>query len=197
VNEGPMDAPTKSKGDSKFYGGYAMNEFDEDTEIPTKCVKTRQAVSVNCQIQFIDFEGRSDGESIQKIIEQMKPRRLIITRGTAESCATLSKTVTRSCPESKIFIPTIGEVLDVTSESHIYQVKLRDSLMSSIVFQRGKDAEIAWVDGRVVLKGDEAQEEGEEPGTSSATPDEEVQLLVPMLEPLTGSDVIQPFIISY
>ena len=37
----------------------------------------------------IDFEGRSDGESIIKLIESMKPKRTIVVRGSAESCQAL------------------------------------------------------------------------------------------------------------
>ena len=37
----------------------------------------------------IDFEGRSDGESIIKLIESMKPKRTIVVRGSPESCQAL------------------------------------------------------------------------------------------------------------
>ncbi len=159
----------------------------EETEIPTKCTRVRQAFVVNCQIQYIDFEGRSDGESIQKIIEQMKPRRLILTRGSEESRNLLASVLRRAAAESKIFLPRIGEILDVTTESHIYQVKLKDSLVSSLVFKRGKDAELAWVDGHVLI-----QTEADDPdarGSASEVGEKEVQVLVPVLEPLLLTDV--------
>ena len=38
------------------------------TEIPTKCVTSRIKAHVNCKVKFIDFEGRSDGESIKRIL---------------------------------------------------------------------------------------------------------------------------------
>ena len=38
------------------------------TEIPTKCVTSRIKTQVNCKVKFIDFEGRSDGESIKRIL---------------------------------------------------------------------------------------------------------------------------------
>ena len=37
-------------------------------EIPTKCVTSRIKTQVNCKVKFIDFEGRSDGESIKRIL---------------------------------------------------------------------------------------------------------------------------------
>lgn len=40
-------------------------------EAPTKCVSQTVTVRVAAQVLFIDFEGRSDGESIRKIVEVM------------------------------------------------------------------------------------------------------------------------------
>lgn len=45
--------------------------MDLEIAIPTKCVKQLQKFDVACSIVFIDFEGRSDGESIQKILEHV------------------------------------------------------------------------------------------------------------------------------
>lgn len=42
-----------------------------DAEIPTKCVSHKQKLTFNCSALFIDFEGRSDGESLQKLLEQV------------------------------------------------------------------------------------------------------------------------------
>lgn len=80
-------------------------------------------ITVEAQIQFIDFEGRSDGESIQKIISNMKPRRLILVRGSEENTRAMYK-YAQDNTESKIYAPKIGELIDVTMETHIYQVKL-------------------------------------------------------------------------
>ena len=41
----------------------------EMEEAPTKCVSQTVTVRVAAQVLFIDFEGRSDGESIRKIVE--------------------------------------------------------------------------------------------------------------------------------
>ena len=50
-------------------------------EVPTKCVSEHVTLSVKCSISFIDFEGRSDGESMLKIVQQIKPREVILIRG--------------------------------------------------------------------------------------------------------------------
>jgi cleavage and polyadenylation specificity factor subunit 2 len=39
--------------------------------LPTKCISHLQKFDIQCSIVFIDFEGRSDGESIQKLLEHV------------------------------------------------------------------------------------------------------------------------------
>ncbi len=51
-------------------------------EVPTKCVSKKVELQVKANIVFIDFEGRSDGESIRKILSQIKPRQMVSTLGT-------------------------------------------------------------------------------------------------------------------
>lgn len=107
---------------------------------------------MNAQVQYIDFEGRSDGESLQKILEQLRPRRLIVVRGAEESTASIQTYVQQKDPAIKVFTPNRGETVDVTSETHIYQVRLTDALVSQLEFQKGKDAEVAWIDAEIVLR---------------------------------------------
>ena len=52
--------------------------------------------------------------------------------------------------QGKILTPRLFENVDATTERHIFQVKLKDSLFSSLLFAKAKDTEIAWVEG--VLK---------------------------------------------
>ncbi len=43
-------------------------------EVPTKCVPVKQLIPIRAKIEYIDFEGRSDGDSVRKIIQQIRPR---------------------------------------------------------------------------------------------------------------------------
>ena len=54
--------------------------FLETGEVPTKCVCTQETMHISANVVYIDFEGRSDGESIRKIITQIKPRQLVSNR---------------------------------------------------------------------------------------------------------------------
>nr|XP_018914860.1 PREDICTED: probable cleavage and polyadenylation specificity factor subunit 2 isoform X2 [Bemisia tabaci] len=130
------------------------NQEEEETledihEVPSKCIQYSRTVNVLCQIEYIDFEGRSDGESLTKIIGQLRPRRLILVRGLPENISHVANHAKTYLKETAVYIPTKGEMLDVTTESHIYQIRLTDALVSSLEFQKGKDAELSWIDARV------------------------------------------------
>ena len=49
----------------------------EDEETPTKSIVKKFEVPINCSIQYIDFEGRSDGRSVKKIISYISPKNLV------------------------------------------------------------------------------------------------------------------------
>lgn len=121
------------------------------TEVPTKCISVMKTVRVMAQVQYIDFEGRSDGESLQKILGQLRPRRLILVRGTPESTHAMLNHC-RQWGGARVFAPSRGEVVDATTETHIYQVRLTDALVSALELKKGKDAELAWLDAQIMVR---------------------------------------------
>lgn len=52
----------------------------------------------------------------------IKPRRLIIVRGSTDATETLASYCTSGAVQGKVFTPHLLEVVDATTESHIYQV---------------------------------------------------------------------------
>lgn len=120
-------------------------------EKPTKCINSRKIIDIKAQVQYIDFEGRSDGESLMKILSQLRPRRVVVVRGNESS----SQMVATHCEQnigSKVFMPHKGEIVDATTESSIYQLRLTEALVSDLEFQKGKDAEIAWINGQITVR---------------------------------------------
>lgn len=120
-------------------------------DAPTKCMSTRKTFQVNAQVQFIDFEGRSDGESLFKILSQLRPRRVVVVGGTPKN----TELVANHCSQSigaRVFAPNKGDTIDATTETHIYQVKLTEALVAQLLFQRGKDAEVAWIDAKINVR---------------------------------------------
>lgn len=86
-----------------------------------------ETIFVAAKIVHIDFEGRSDGESLKQIVLALKPRRLLIIRSTHSSSKIILNFAKVFC-DSAVFSPGVGQCLNVTSESHIYQVKYLNSI---------------------------------------------------------------------
>ncbi|XP_071961785.1 cleavage and polyadenylation specificity factor subunit 2-like [Antedon mediterranea] len=147
-----IDATGVENEDKDDDGKMEVDENIEEVEMPTKCVATEKLIDIRCSITFIDFEGRSDGESMKKLITQVKPRQLILVHGSREATTHLADYCRAQLPGSKVFTPEVDEVVDATMESHIYQVRLTDAMVSSLEFAKTPDAELAWIDGQLDAK---------------------------------------------
>lgn len=117
---------------------------EEMTEIPSKCVSSLRQVAVKANVQYIELEGRCDGESLLRVVTQAKPRAIVGLRANPGALMTLKKHCEAEGIE-KIYIPSVGDIIDATTESHIYQVKLTDSLMSGLAWRSAGDTELAWL----------------------------------------------------
>jgi len=202
-------------------------EIEETTkapppEAPTKCVFRNIEVEVNCAIKYIDFEGRSDGRSIKKIITHVNPRKLILIHGTNEAIehlreycernilkltptatqqngegtpanqtATMNNEITSSMsqPQTRpqkqqqlIFTPNLNETVDVTSETNIWKLRLKENLLESLNFVKIGDYSIAYVDGVVTLPSVAAQQNTES-RTDSVTEHTDTSPILDMLPP--------------
>ena len=173
-------------------------EVVDKEEVPTKCVSTVQSFQINCSVKYIDFEGRTDGESIMKLTSQLKPRRMILVRGSQENITAMKNFCKDIVPSgNSIFTPRNGEVVDATTERFIYQVRLRDSLFSTLNFSKAKDGRghvighLAWVDGVISLveedKPDIVNTSMEEESTEVET--SKLKAKVPALVPLPPDEV--------
>lgn len=108
----------------------AAHHPEVPNDIPTKCIQVTRTMTVNASVTYIDFEGRSDGESLQKILAQLRPRRVVLVRGSQKDTEVLAQQAQSA--GARVFIPGRGETLDATTETHIYQVIQSDFLAAQI-----------------------------------------------------------------
>lgn len=154
ADSGGMENMEDNKENTMIKSEDIKREKDESTlpiDKPTKCIVQRKLIDIKAQVQFIDFEGRSDGESITKLLSQLRPRRVVVVHGSENS----SQFIAQHCEQnigSKVFIPRQNEIIDATTETHIYQVRLTEALVSDLKFQKSKDAEIAWINGKITIR---------------------------------------------
>ncbi|XP_035684217.1 cleavage and polyadenylation specificity factor subunit 2-like [Branchiostoma floridae] len=167
----------------------AQEEFAEElTDVPTKSI---------VQELTLDIKPRTcTSTSVQVIVHGNSESTLLL----AEVCRSTAGMV-----QEKVFTPRLNETVDATMESHIYQVKLKDSLVSSLQFYKARDTELAWVDGQLDLttpatdtsalleEGEvqemEEEEEQKKKGKSAKAAAEESRETVPTLEALPISQI--------
>ncbi|ETN79077.1 RNA-metabolizing metallo-beta-lactamase [Necator americanus] len=132
-------------------------------DAPTKCITVIEKIEVSCNVEYIEFEGRSDGESLKKLIAQMKPKQLILVHGSGQSTRHLAQhCYDNNIAQGHIFTPSVGEVVDATVASHIYRILLNDELFESLEFIKVKDADLAWIDAQITARPSEVGVERED-----------------------------------
>ena len=50
---------------------------ESEVDIPTKCITEQFELSIKAKLMYIDYEGKSDGESIKKLLSNIKPKNLV------------------------------------------------------------------------------------------------------------------------
>ncbi|KAJ3035593.1 cleavage and polyadenylation specificity factor subunit 2 [Rhizophlyctis rosea] len=107
-------------------------------------------LDVRCWVVYVDFEGRSDGGFVRHCLPMVAPRKVILVHGNEEATEELR----RYCLENEsmtndVFAPGVGEVVNVSAATDIYQVKLTDPLVSSLRFATppNSDYSLAYLSG--------------------------------------------------
>ncbi|KIH66261.1 metallo-beta-lactamase domain protein [Ancylostoma duodenale] len=132
-------------------------------DAPTKCITVIEKIEVSCNVEYIEFEGRSDGESVKKLIAQMKPKQLILVHGSAQATRHLAQhCYDNNIAQGHIFTPSVGDIVDATVASHIYRILLNDELFESLEFIKVKDADLAWIDAQITARPSEVGVERED-----------------------------------
>ncbi|KAJ2003749.1 hypothetical protein H4R26_002904 [Coemansia thaxteri] len=130
---------------------YESETEEEGDGRPTKPTKEQHQVKVNCQVSFVDMEGRADGTSVSNILVQIIPKRLVLVHGTSASTQVLASYCRDpQVPVTKdIYTPGIGEILNVSSGLNAYKVKLTDALFKQVRLASVQGCMLGYVSGRI------------------------------------------------
>eukprot|EP00043_Microstomoeca_roanoka_P017986 m.189803 g.189803 ORF g.189803 m.189803 type:complete len:354 (-) comp16747_c0_seq23:1438-2499(-) len=127
---------------------HTLSQLDK----PTKVITLHADIQVQCQFHRVDFEGRTDGESMKRIMEHVKPRNLVLVHGAPDTTKSFASFCRESLGIENIIMPHYGQPVEITSGRNIFQVKLREALVSALELHEAGDYRVAWVDG-IMTKG--------------------------------------------
>ncbi|KAJ2076801.1 hypothetical protein H4R24_005495 [Coemansia sp. RSA 988] len=133
----------------------ADKPYDSDTAArpetrPTKPVTKERRVQLNCELAFVDMEGRADGTSVSNIVVQLMPKRLVIVHGTSASTSALADFCRDPTVEvtKEIYTPAVGEILNVSSGVNVYRMRLADALVKRVPMTAVQGCMVGFVSGR-------------------------------------------------
>jgi cleavage and polyadenylation specificity factor subunit 2 len=107
---------------------------------------------LRCSFLYVDIEGRSDGRSLHTVIRDLHPRKLIIISGSPEGKESLKETCKTMGACNDVVLPKENQSVSVTSESNLYRINLKDSLVKQLQFiEVSEDYEIAYLEGEIKL----------------------------------------------
>lgn len=107
-------------------------EDDEEATEPKKISFTRQSLTLNLRIAYVDFSGLYRLNDLQGLIGRINPRKLIVTAGDARETKVLAETcraVENGNAVGEIFTPMDGEAVDASVDTNAWTVRLTRQLV--------------------------------------------------------------------
>lgn len=121
-----------------------------EPEVPTKIETKELRIEVAARVVRLDFDGRSDGASVQTILAQMAPRTCIIVQGSDSARSKLASNLMKDLEglNSHIFAPVKQETISICLGPARSAI-MSDELFQGIHMHPMGDCEIGWVDAEM------------------------------------------------
>ncbi|KAK9241264.1 beta-lactamase-like protein [Lipomyces kononenkoae] len=128
-------------------------EEEKRTVIPSKTVLEHVDIVIRCEVTYIEYEGLADSRSMQMIIPQIQPRKLILIADTIEHADNLATSL-RDAGIQDIYVPTSGKSVNASMDANAYVVTLSDDLAHQLIWQDTVSGEytVAQLKGRLLMK---------------------------------------------
>ncbi|KAJ5888511.1 hypothetical protein N7495_008552 [Penicillium taxi] len=163
---------------------------DQVFEGPAKAVYTKESITINARIAFVDFMGLHDKRSLEMLIPLIQPQKLILVGGMEEETSALAAACKKHLATSTedaaaiIFTPVNGELIDASVDTNAWLVKLSNSLVRRLKWQHVRSlgvvaltAQLRGPDGTNETDGTDAEDAGkkmkqiqDESASSAVTP---------------------------
>ena len=120
-------------------------------ESPTKILTETHDVRLRAAVHICDFEGNSDGHSIQTILTHLEPRRVILVRGNPSDTDFLRMQLQKSLLRAEIHAPKRSQMVECISENTTFRLELSQDLLSHTHMRDVAGYQVGWVEGNVLI----------------------------------------------
>jgi cleavage and polyadenylation specificity factor subunit 2 len=169
--------------------GVAAQEAPEP-QIPTKIETQELNIALAARVLRVDFDGRSDGRSVQTMLAHIAPRTAMIVHGREEATTTLSNKLTLELEglHTSVVAPVAGQEVEVELGSS-FEIELSEKLMKATDVHAVGGYELAWINGTLGASEDAAAVAGpsgsNDGGDASKTTSGDAPADLPALLPRT------------
>ncbi|KAK6519142.1 hypothetical protein TWF281_003831 [Arthrobotrys megalospora] len=132
-----------------------------------KLVINTTTVNMKNSVVYVDYEALHDGRSLRMLLPQLKPKKVVLVAGDEEETSVLFKEVEGMMEkerrkilgnnsidegerEVEVFMPKVGEMVNVGGNTDVWSVKLSDGLIKMLKWQSVGGLGVVHVVGRVM-----------------------------------------------
>ncbi|KAJ5989383.1 hypothetical protein N7481_004593 [Penicillium waksmanii] len=147
IDSGADNDSLADDGEAGDVAAFSEDEADSQAfEGPAKAVYTKQSITINARIAFVDFMGVHDKRSLEMLIPLIQPQKLILVGGMKDETLALAieckkllvaKAGADSAADTTaiIFTPANGELVDASVDTNAWMVKLSNTLVRRLKWQ--------------------------------------------------------------
>lgn len=178
-----MSAPSDGSQADADELDVAEEEEEEPSMGPSKLVITKETISANLRIAFVDFSGLHDKRSLNMLIPLIAPRKLILVSGNEEETLALAADCKKllgasaiedgSSTRVDVYTPAVGVAVDASVDTNAWVVKLADPLVRRLKWQNVRGLGIVTVTALLVGAEGDADTHPHLPGTGADAPSAE------------------------
>ena len=132
ANEGKEEAVVEAIKDLTTYDfGDTLRDCSLKSELrgrlPRRVKRDSVVAHLQCDVEYIDFEGRSDWRSIKILVEKLKPRKVVMVNYTEESAAAFAEEM-GEIQRLECVKPEAGKPMSIASDGGLWRIKMDRSL---------------------------------------------------------------------
>ncbi len=146
---GTLGRALASEAAAERYAAEGGEEIEDvvEPEVPTKIETTETTVQVAARVVRLNFDGRSDGPSVQTMLAQIAPRSCIIVQGSDQARSKLASSLTNYLEglNPQVFAPDPHEPVEIPLGPARAAI-MSDELFQSIHMHPMQDIELGWLD---------------------------------------------------
>ena len=102
-------------------------KVDLRQRLPRRVKRDNVVAHIQCAVEYIDFEGRSDWRSIKILVEKLKPRKVVLANYTEESAAAFTEDM-NEISGLECVKPEVGKAMSIASDGGLWRIKMDRSL---------------------------------------------------------------------